>query len=272
MTKIIAEIGWNHMGDIELAEKMILEAKKSGADYAKFQTWSVQNLKSGSWDNDGRREIYEKAQLTHEKHLELINICKKYDIHFLTSVFNPNDVEFVSTLINSVKIPSSEMNNKELIESILKYFKPLENHHIFISTGSSLFSEILNVIEIFKKNNMNFSILHCVSSYPCPYDKCNLDRINELKKYHTSTGYSGHCPGIFDAIASLEYNIDVIEKHFTIDNELPGRDNKFAILPSDLKFLCDYNKNRNDLKKLVSLDYQESEKDNRENYSGRWCK
>lgn len=272
MTKIIAEIGWNHMGNMELAEKMISEAKKSGADYAKFQTWSVQNLKSGSWDKDGRREIYEKAQLTHEKHLELINICKKYDINFLTSVFNPNDVEFVSTLINSVKIPSSEMNNKELIDSIIKYFKPLDNHHIFISTGSSLFSEILNVIEVFKKNNMNFSILHCVSSYPCPYDKCNLDRINELKKYHISTGYSGHCPGIFDAIASLEYNIDVIEKHFTIDNELPGRDNKFAILPSDLKFLCDYNKNRNDLKKFVSLDYQESEKDNRENYSGRWCK
>jgi N,N'-diacetyllegionaminate synthase len=272
MTKIIAEIGWNHMGNMELAEKMISEAKKSGADYAKFQTWSVKNLKSGSWDKDGRREIYEKAQLTHEKHLELINICKKYDINFLTSVFNSNDVEFVSTLINSVKIPSSEMNNKELIDSIIKYFKPLDNHHIFISTGSSLFSEILNVIEIFKKNNMNFSILHCVSSYPCPYDKCNLDRINELKKCHTSTGYSGHCPGIFDAIASLEYNIDVIEKHFTIDNELPGRDNKFAILPDDLKFLCDYNKNRNDLKKFVSLDYQESEKDNRENYSGRWCK
>ena len=250
----------------------IREAKNSGADYAKFQTWSVKNLKSGSWDKDGRREIYEKAQLTHEKHLELINICKKYDINFLTSVFNSNDVEFVSTLINSVKIPSSEMNNQELIESIIKYFKPLDNHHIFISTGSSLFSEILNVIEIFKKNNMNFSILHCVSSYPCPYDKCNLDRIKELKKYHTSTGYSGHCPGIFDAIASLEYNIDVIEKHFTIDNELPGRDNKFAILPDDLKFLCDYNKNRNDLKTFVSLDYQESEKDNRENYSGRWCK
>ena len=272
MTKIIAEIGWNHMGNMELAEKMISEAKNSGADYAKFQTWSVKNLKSGSWDKDGRREVYEKAQLTHEKHLELINICKKYDINFLTSVFNSNDVEFVSTLINSVKIPSSEMNNKELIQSIIKYFKPLDNHHIFISTGSSLFSEILNVIEIFKKNNMNFSILHCVSSYPCPYDKCNLDRINELKKYHTSTGYSGHCQGIFDAIASLEYDIDVIEKHFTIDNELPGRDNKFAILPDDLKFLCDYNKNRNDLKTFVSLDYQESEKDNRENYSGRWCK
>ena len=272
MTKIIAEIGWNHMGDIELAEKMISEAKKSGADYAKFQTWSVKNLKSGSWDNDGRRQIYEQAELTHTKHLELIKICEKYEIDFLTSVFNSDDVEFVSTLINSIKIPSSEMNNQELIKSIIKYFKPKENHHIFISTGSSLFSEILSVIKMFQENKMNFTILHCVSSYPCPYDKCNLDRINELKKYHTSIGYSGHCPGIFDSITSLEYDIDVVEKHFTIDNDLPGRDNKFAILPNELKFLCDYNKNRNDLKKFVSLDYQESEKDNRENYSGRWCK
>ena len=272
MTKIIAEIGWNHMGDIELAEKMISEAKNSGADFAKFQTWSVKNLKEGSWDTDGRRQIYEKAELTHEKHLKLIEICKKYNIDFLTSVFNPNDVEFVSSLIKSIKIPSSEMNNTELIESIIKYFKPMNDHHIFISTGSSLFTEILNVINIFKRNEMNFTILHCVSSYPCPFNKCSLDRIKELKKYHNSIGYSGHCPGIFDALASLEYNIDVVEKHFTIDNDLPGRDNKFAILPNELKFLCDYNKNRNDLKKLVSLDYQESEIDNRTNYSGRWCK
>ena len=74
---LIAEIGWNHMGNMELAKKMILQAKKNGADFAKFQTWSVDNLKAGSWDVDGRRKIYEKAELTQEKHKKLLNYCKK---------------------------------------------------------------------------------------------------------------------------------------------------------------------------------------------------
>ena len=70
MTKIIAEIGWNHMGDMDLARKMIQSAKDSGADYAKFQTWHVKNLTQGSWDEDGRREIYTKAELTEDKHYQ----------------------------------------------------------------------------------------------------------------------------------------------------------------------------------------------------------
>ena len=76
-TKVIAEIGWNHMGDIELAKKMIRAAKENGADYAKFQTWRVKNLKEGSWDKDGRRQIYEKAELTDEKHLKLKEECER---------------------------------------------------------------------------------------------------------------------------------------------------------------------------------------------------
>ena len=271
MTEIIAEIGWNHMGDLDLAEKMIIEAKKSGADYAKFQTWKVENLKEGLWDKDGRREIYKKAELSDNKHLKLIEICEKNDIKFLTSVFNPNDVKFISTLINDIKIPSSEMRNTNLILEIIKYFKPKKNHTIFMSSGSSKWEEIKNAIKLLKENDMNFIVLHCVSAYPCPDNICNLDKINELKKLHHKVGYSGHCFGINDAIVSLEYDIDVIEKHFTIDHTLPGRDNQFAILPNELKFLCDLRNSRLNLKKYLGNEYLENEKDNRENYSGRWC-
>ena len=80
--KIIAEIGWNHMGDMELAKKMISEAASAGADIAKFQTWSVKDLINGPWDNDGRREIYEKAELTKADHINLINHCSKKKINF----------------------------------------------------------------------------------------------------------------------------------------------------------------------------------------------
>ena len=78
MTELIAEIGWNHMGDMKLAEEMINKASSSGANYAKFQTWSVDRLKSGEWDHDGRRQIYEKAELSYENHELLIKLCKKY--------------------------------------------------------------------------------------------------------------------------------------------------------------------------------------------------
>ena len=77
MIKVIAEIGWNHCGDINIAKQMIESAKKSGADYAKFQTWSTKRLKSGEWDKDGRREIYKKAELNESQHIDLKDFCQK---------------------------------------------------------------------------------------------------------------------------------------------------------------------------------------------------
>ena len=107
---LIAEIGWNHMGNMKLAKKMILEAKQNGADFAKFQTWSVDNLKDGSWNIDGRRQIYEKAQLTEKKHEILKNYCKTNKINFLTSVFNEKDLKWLSKISNyAIKIPSHEI-------------------------------------------------------------------------------------------------------------------------------------------------------------------
>ena len=87
MTKLIAEIGWNHMGDMSLAKRMVEAAVNSGAHVAKFQTWKVERLKNGEWDNDGRRQIYEKAELTYDKHVELIDFCRQLNISFMSSVF-----------------------------------------------------------------------------------------------------------------------------------------------------------------------------------------
>ena len=117
MIKVIAEIGWNHCGDMQLAKQMAKAAQKSGATYAKYQTWSVNRLKPGSWDNDGRRQIYEKAELSRENHIELINYCNKIGIKFLSSVFSINDAELLVELgCKEVKIPSFESRNHELIK------------------------------------------------------------------------------------------------------------------------------------------------------------
>ena len=96
--KVIAEIGWNHMGDMELAKEMVAAAGEAGADYAKFQTWSVDNLKRGPWDNDGRLEIYKKAELSRKQHEEMAEYCDSKNILFLTSVFNINDVEWLAEI------------------------------------------------------------------------------------------------------------------------------------------------------------------------------
>ena len=117
MTKLIAEIGWNHMGDMQLAKEMISAAKESGADCAKFQTWSVSRLKSGSWDNDGRTEIYKKSELSLEDHLELQSYCSEVDIEFLSSVFSVEDAKLLRQVIsNCVKIPSAESRNDKLLD------------------------------------------------------------------------------------------------------------------------------------------------------------
>ena len=267
---IIAEIGWNHMGNMKLAKKMIIEAKKNGADFVKFQTWSVSNLKNGPWDNDGRRRIYIKAELTKKKHEILREFCVKKKIKFLTSVFNEKDINWLSKLSNyAIKIPSHEVYNIELIKSSLNKFK-----YVIISTGAAKWYEILKIQKL--KNKLNkqkkVCILHCVSTYPCELKNANLKRINSLKKLFKNVGYSGHCEGIQDGVASSSFDIKLIEKHFTINKKLPGRDNKFAILPNELKELSDYYNS----KILMEIDrgknLQKSELDTFKNYRGRWKK
>lgn len=264
MVKVIAEIGWNHGGDMELAKKMILAAKESGATYAKFQSWSVERLKPGVWDEDGRREIYEKAELTKERHIELIDYCNQVGIKFLSSVFSIKDAELLVELgVKEVKIPSFESRNHELIEYCDKNFDT-----IFMSTGTSLFTEIEQSVKFVK--NSKFYVLHCVSTYPCTPSMANLQRMNQFKTLGFSVGYSDHIQGVESAKVAIGEGAEVIEKHFTIDNDLPGRDNKFAVLPNEMKDLTDYIKMRDDMFVSHGDDFQQSELDSRNNYTGRF--
>ena len=120
---------------------MIKAAAENGADICKFQTWSEKNLKPGSWDIDGRREIYQKAQLTEENHYYLKNFCEKHNVEFLTSVFNIHDLDFLSTLgLNLIKIPSHEVHNSALIKESSKIFD-----NLLISTGAAKWSEVKDI-------------------------------------------------------------------------------------------------------------------------------
>jgi sialic acid synthase SpsE len=264
MTKIISEIGWNHMGDMNLAKEMISASKENGADLVKTQTFSVQRLKNGPWDEDGRTEIYKKAELSVDEHLELQDYSNNIGIKFFSSVFSIEDAKLLLEVeTDMVKIASAESRNIELLEFCDRNFD-----RMIISTGTSTLEEIKSSLSYIKKSEV--TLLHCVSSYPLEPQNANLPKLLELKKLCDRVGYSDHTFGVEVSKVSLEYDIDVIEKHFTIDHELPGRDNKFAILPHELKDLSDYIKLREQSTLSHGNDYLECEAETRNVMSGRF--
>lgn len=263
---LIAEIGWNHMGDMALLEKMVKAASASGATHAKFQTFSEKNLKPGPWDTDGRREIYIKAQLSREQHVKVKQICEANGILFMTSIFNAPDAAWLADLNNAeIKIPSPEMANEEIVTACSKLFKK-----VYISTGAATEGEIDRALEILRKGTCEIVVMHCVSMYPCGDDRMNLGRINLLKKKHPRVGLSDHTSDILSSLLSLPLGIEAIEKHFTVDHDLPGRDNKFAILPEELSALATGIRRFEAFFTDHGISFQEGERELREKYRGRW--
>lgn len=264
MIKVIAEIGWNHCGDIDLAKKFVESASKNGATYAKFQTWSTSRLKNGAWDHDGRKEIYEKAELSIKDHQTLIKCCEENNISFLSSVFSIPDAQLLIELgCEIVKIPSFESRNHELISFCDNNFKT-----IIMSTGTSTFDEISESIN--KIHNADLYLMHCVSVYPQDYSEANLPKMKKLMSICEKVGLSDHIEGVESSKVAVGEGAIIIEKHFTIDKNLPGRDNKFAILPEQLKDLTDFIKNRELMFNNLGLGYNEKENDSRINYTGRF--
>ena len=261
---LIAEIGWNHMGNINLAKEMILAAKKSGANICKFQAWSEKNLKSGAWDEDGRREIYKKANLNSDQFKELYKFCSSNNIKFCTSIFNIKDFDLFQELdFDLIKIPSHEVYNLQLIKEVTKRYK-----YVLISLGACKWSEIIKI----KENFLNIIPMHCVSSYPLEAKMANFPKMQKIKKLFNNFGYSGHYSGIEDAIIAIVNGATYIEKHFTTDKNLPGRDNKFALLPEEFKKISDFINIFYEMNIDRGLDVQECELDIFKNYRGRWSK
>ena len=264
--EIIAEIGWNHMGDMTLASEMIHAAAISGATTAKFQFWDPKYLKQGSWDEDGRRQIYDKAALNIDDIHKLSEITTSNNINFLISVFGTIGAKIIKDLeIESIKIPSHETTNIELLKFCANNFK-----YIYFSAGASLETEVMNALDILKKGSAKFNLMHCVSSYPCAPDNANLPRLDWLSSLHDDLGYSDHTQSIIIPSLALTKGARVIEKHFTIDKDLPGRDNKFALDAEEFLNMSNYIVETNKALIDKGRDYQDIEKDTVNNYRGRW--
>lgn len=263
-TTLVAEIGWNFLGNLTLAKKMIKSAKINGADYVKFQIWDPKYLKSGKWDKDGRKQIYEKSFLNKDKYLTLKKFSKKIGVNCFASAFTIQGAEILKKSGDKIiKIPSHEAYNENLIKYALKNFKL-----VLVSLGALKEEELKKLLKY--KINKKFIPMHCVSSYPLLAKNCNFEKFDYLKSIFRYVGYSGHFSGIEDAIFAFSKGAKIVEKHFTINKSLPGRDNKFAILPKELKELKKWTELTNDFNKSHGLGLQRSERDIFKNYRGRW--
>ena len=254
----IAEIGVNHEAKISLAKKIILDAKKGGADAVKLQCYKAEKLASqyarAYWDKKEEKEInqlklYKRFDKFENKdYLKLINYCKKIKIDFIITPFDIQSVDFFKNKVKFFKISSSDITNYPLIEKIASCGKP-----IILSTGASTIKEIGEAVKIIKKKNKNISLLHCILNYPTKRHDANLSMIENLKKFKLPVGISDHTLAK-DSHDVLIYaylkGIKIIEKHFTNNKSKPGNDHFHSFNKNDL---YKYNNRLDDLIKILGL-------------------
>ena len=254
---IIAEAGVNHEGSIEIAKRLIYEAKKGNADAIKFQTYKASTLASKDspayWDlkkekTNSQYKLFKKYDKFWKKEFELLkNECDKVDIEFLSTPFDIESSIFLNDLMQVFKISSSDITNKPFIKFICNFNKP-----IILSTGASNTSEIEEAVNWISQNGNILSLLHCVLNYPTLNQNANLLFIQELiKKYpNYIIGYSDHTlPENMDTVfLSYVLGAKIIEKHFTHDKSLPGNDHYHAM---DYKDLINLNEKINNFLELL---------------------
>lgn len=212
-TKIIAEVASNHGGDITLAKEFIRIAADIGVDYIKFQSWQVSKLSK----DDPQYDWFCRSELSDSAHYELMEECSKRDIKFLTTVFDIDRIEFLKGLgLDEIKVASPDLGSYRLLNLLKGNFG-----HIIVSTGMHYKEEIEKAAEILA--GTNFTFLHCASIYPTPIENVNLARMQWLKKFTPSVGYSDHAVGVEAVKIAIAQKASYIEKHFCLGRYGPGR-------------------------------------------------
>ncbi|MFC1674278.1 N-acetylneuraminate synthase family protein [Candidatus Omnitrophota bacterium] len=231
---IIAEIGINHNGDINIAKKLIDGAVFTGCDGVKFQKRTVEKVYSkdeldkpreSPWGTTTREQKY-GLELGEEEYDEINRYCKEKGILWFASAWDIESQIFLRKYnLKFNKIASAMLTNKELLEEVAQ-----EKKHTFISTGMSTIEEIGKAITIFKKNNCPFELMHCNSRYPMPDEEANLKLIPELReRFNCKVGYSGHEVGLITTCAAVALGAISIERHITLDRSMYGSDQAASV-------------------------------------------
>jgi N-acetylneuraminate synthase len=253
---IIAEIGANHNGDMQLAKKLIVAAKEAGADCVKFQSWGKNSIFAQKKFDDNYflsddyrnrtdtslEAIVDAYKMTEEALLEMKTFADTIGIDFASTPFTHREVDFLLERIEApfVKVASMDLNNYPFLEYIASKKKP-----IVLATGLSDLYEIDKAIDtIERKGNTKISILHCVSLYPPKDEEVNLNNIRTLQRLYPDypIGFSDHTLGTAIPLASAALGACIIEKHFTLDKNMPGWDHKVSATPDELKIICEESK------------------------------
>lgn len=245
-TIIIAEAGVNHNGNYNLAEQLILQAKAAGADYVKFQTAipecviskyaeKAEYQKQETDQTESQLEMCKKLHLPLTAYKDLKEKCNQIGIKFISTPFDLPSIDLLANLqMDFFKIPSGEVTNLPYLRKIAQLKVP-----VVISTGMCKLGEIEDALLVFEKEGVTkemITLLHCNTEYPTPYEDVNLKAMQTLKEcFGTKIGYSDHTKGIEVPIAAVAMGASIIEKHFTLDRNLPGPDHKASLIPSELQ-------------------------------------
>ncbi len=227
---LIAEIGINHNGSVELAKKIIDLAKKYNFDSVKFQKRDLSicipeaqknKIRNTPWGEMTYLEYKKKIEFGEREFKAIDNYCKKIKIDWFCSAWDTASLIFLKKFETKYnKVASAMLTNHPLLELIAK-----EKKLTFISTGMSNMKNINDALKIFKKHKCNFVLMHCVSNYPCPEEDLNLNLITTLKKkFKCKIGYSGHESSVSPSFAAWFLGADYIERHITLDRSMYGTD------------------------------------------------
>jgi len=242
-TFIIAEAGVNHNGKLSLAKKLVDTAASSGADAVKFQTFKSEELvvkdldipdymKKNVKKNISQFELIKSLELNYKDFKVLKEYCDKKNIIFLSTPHSFDAIDFLENLVPAYKFGSGDLTNIPALKYAAKKRKPM-----ILGTGMSNLKEVKQAVEAIKsEGNKQVVALHCTTSYPCPIEEANLLAITTMKKeLDCLVGYSDHTLGTSAPIIATALGAVIIEKHFTIDKNLPGPDHKASLEPDELK-------------------------------------
>ena len=240
--KIIAEIGINHNGDMDICKKLIKAAKEAGCDAVKFQKRDIDLVytkemldseRESPWGTT-QREQKQGLEFDKDDYSELDKFCKELKIDWFASAWDLNSQDFLSDFeCKYNKIASAMIVYEDLLEKVAS-----EKKHTFISTGMSTYEDIDKAVAIFRKADCSFELMHTVSTYPMKEELANLHLINKLReRYECNVGYSGHEAGLAISYAACAYNISSLERHITLDRSMYGSDQSASLEPSGLRLL-----------------------------------
>ena len=237
-TVIIAEAACEHLGSLEVAQRMVDAAKEAGADIIKFQLHLPEEMLPGSiqfWGGS-MDEVVAKYDLDIEAQVELMDYCQRVGIQYLCTPFSMKAVDLLDEGgAPAFKTGSGEMTNIPMLRHIARKGKPM-----IVSTGMATVEEIEDTVSALKEEEASFVLMNCTSAYPPRYDDINLGFIPRMREmFGVMVGHSDHTPEMWTALGAVALGANVVEKHFTLDRGLKGPDYHVSLEPPDFRTMVE---------------------------------